>query len=114
MDAAQLADLLLFRSWWSYGPGPPTGVETGLHAFNLFEGAVWFALAALVLRRALRHRRLGVELGYAMAFFTFGLTDFREAYGLPSWLIWVKLANLLTLVGLRRTVIRRFYPGGRW
>ena len=55
-------------------------------------------------------RRSPLEIGYALAFVTFGLTDFREAYALDSWLIWLKLVNLLVLLRFRGLVIRRFYP----
>jgi hypothetical protein len=44
-----------------------------------------------------------------LTFFTFGLTDFREAYALESWLIWLKAANLLVLLWLRSFVISRYY-----
>ena len=72
---------------------------------------VWAAFPALVLfRRRKGEGRSGLELWYALAFSTFGLTDFREAYALTSWLIWVKLANLIALARLRAVVIRRFYP----
>jgi hypothetical protein len=50
---------------------------------------------------------------YSLAFFSFGLTDFREAYVLESWLVWVKLANLIALVVLRSIVIRRYYPDSK-
>ena len=62
---------------------------------------------------SLRHRRSRLELAYALAFLTFGLTDLREAFALQSWLIWVKLMNLLVLFGLRRIVIQRYYPTSR-
>jgi hypothetical protein len=71
---------------------------------------VWVVLACLVLARHLRHRHSRLEWAYAVAFFTFGLTDFYEAYTLTSWLIWLKLANLILLAWLRATVIRTFYP----
>jgi hypothetical protein len=45
-----------------------------------------------------------------MAFFVFGLTDFREAYVLESWLVWAKLANLIALAALRSIVMKRHYP----
>jgi hypothetical protein len=32
---------------------------------------------------------------------------------LTSWLIWLKLGNLLALLWLRATVIRRFYPASK-
>ena len=108
-----MADALLFRTWWSYAPNNPSWVETTLHAFNLFEGAAWVILSGLVIRRFLHHRQSAIEVAYSLAFFTFGLTDFREAYGLQSWLIWVKAANLLILLWLRSTVIKRFYPRSR-
>jgi hypothetical protein len=41
------------------------------------------------------------------------LTDFREAYVLQSWLVWVKLANLVALIRLRAMAIRRWHPGSR-
>lgn len=104
-------DLLLFRVWWRYDPGDTPSVYIPYHAFNLFEGCAWIVFAVLVLRRCLRHARSRLELAYAVAFFTFGLTDFREAYVLSSWLVWVKLANLIVLLKLRFEVIRRFYPG---
>ena len=48
-----------------------------------------------------------------LAFFTFGLTDFREAYVLESWLVWVKLLNLVLLIWLRSIAVRRWYPESR-
>ena len=46
-----------------------------------------------------------------MAFLTFGITDVREAWVQQSWLIWLKLLNLIILLSIRRVVIRRYYPG---
>lgn len=106
-------ELLIHRRWWTYSPKTATSIEHATHTFNLFEGAAWTAFAALVLARYARHRRSRVELVYALAFFTFGLTDFREAYALDSWLIAVKLVNLIALFALRRHVIRTCYPGRR-
>jgi hypothetical protein len=111
MDSTQLADYLWFRTWWTYRSGSlASWVESPYHAFNLFEGTAWVVFAGLVLRRSLKHRRPAIEAAYALAFFTFGLTDFREAYALQSWLIWVKAANLLVLLWLRSRVIARYYP----
>lgn len=110
MDLKTLADLLFFRRWWTYRSGNPAWFEVPYHAFNLFEGGAWVVLSGLVLRRYLKRRRSAVEVLYALAFFTFGLTDFREAYALDSWLIWLKGANLLVLLGLRSFVIGRYYP----
>ena len=107
-------DALLFRHrWWTYSPRSATWVERATHGFNLFEGCAWTAFAALVLARWARHRRSRVEPVYALAFLTFGLTDFREAYALDSWLIAAKLVNLIVLYALRRYVVRNCYPESR-
>ena len=106
----RLVDYLIFRTWWSYPTGNRSWFESPYHAFNLFEGAVWVIFAGLVLRRFLSHRRSSLEVAYALAFFTFGLTDFREAYALQSWLVWLKGANLLMLFWLRHLVMSRYYP----
>ncbi len=113
MDLSRVADYLWFRTWWTYRSGSLSWVESPYHAFNLFEGTVWVVLAGLVLRRSLRNHRSAIEAAYALAFFTFGLTDFREAYALQSWLIWVKAANLVALLWLRSRVIARYYPGSK-
>ncbi len=109
-DRPMLLDILWKRTWWQYGPGDRSGFSTAYLAFNLAEGASWLVFAALVLHRRRQGRRSALELWYALAFFTFGLTDFREAYALTSWLIWLKLANLIVLARLRAEVIRRSYP----
>jgi hypothetical protein len=109
MNAKQFFDLLLIRTWWTYGSGNPDWFEIPYHFFNLLEGTIWMILSGLVLARYIRYRHSAIEVVYSAAFFTFGLTDFREAYALQSWLIWLKLANLLLLVKLRSTVIRRYY-----
>lgn len=114
MDRRTLADLLWFRAWWTYHRrGQVDWVEVPYHAFNLAEGAAWLTLAALVLRRYLRRRRSALEVAYALAFATFGATDLVEAYALTSWLLWLKLANLLILARLRAVVIARHYPESR-
>jgi len=101
---------LFLRTWWTYQPASSDWIETPYHAFNLFEGTVWVLIAALVLARFLRLRHSSVEVVYALAFLTFGLSDFREAYSLTSWLIWLKAANLALLLWLRSLVITRYYP----
>jgi hypothetical protein len=103
-------DGLLFRTWWTYTSGRASWIEVCYHGFNLFEGTAWLILSGLALRRFLRYRRSRVEVAYALAFFTFGLTDFREAYALDSWLIWLKAANLVVLIRLRSLVMSRHYP----
>ena len=105
-----ILDLLWSRTWWRYRPGDLSEFSAPLHFFNLFEGTVWVVFSALVLVRRRRSGRSSLELWYALAFFTFGLTDFREAYALTSWLIWVKIVNLIVLARLRAVVIRKFYP----
>ena len=70
-------------------------------------------LAVLVIGRFFRFRKSFIEILYALAFLTFGLTDVREAYSLDSWLIWFKLANLVVLFRLRASVMRNLYPESR-
>jgi hypothetical protein len=106
-------DGLLFRTWWTYPSGRASWIEVAYHGFNLFEGAAWLILSGLVLSRFLKYRRSTWEVAYALAFFTFGLTDFREAYALDSWLIWLKAANLLVLIRLRSLVMSRHYRGSK-
>jgi hypothetical protein len=113
VNASGWLDLLFLRAWWRYRPDETPWVSVPYHAFNLFEGTAWLVLSILVLGRYLKGRRSGIEVAYSLAFFTFGLTDFREAYALDSWLIWVKLINLIVLFRLRTVVIRRFYPGSK-
>lgn len=110
MDWNRIADVLVFRTWWTYRSENTPWIEIPYHAFNLFEGTAWIVLSGLVLRRFFRYRRSSVEVAYALAFFTFGLTDFREAYALQSWLIWLKAMNLMVLLRLRARVIGRYYP----
>ncbi len=106
-------DLLLLRRWWQYHPKTSSWVEFVYHNFNLFEGVVWFLMAGLVARRYQAHRHSWVEGIYALTFLTFGLTDFREAVALDSWLIWLKLVNLIMLMKIRAWVIRKYYPTSR-
>jgi hypothetical protein len=113
VSARRVVDFLLFKSWWTYRSGNPDWFDLPYHSFNLFEGVVWVALSILVLRRYLQHRHSAIEVAYALAFFTFGLTDFCEAYALQSWLIWIKGINLLILIRLRSIVIKRYYPTSR-
>lgn len=80
---------------------------------NLIEGTVWLVFALLVLWRCAKHRHSIIELAYAATFATFGLSDFREAYSLQTWLILCKGVNLVALIWLRAVVIRRYYPTSR-
>ena len=109
MTIADVIDFLLTREWWRYDPAADW-YASPYHWINLVEGAAWLIFAALVLTRYARHRHSPIELAYAGAFLTFGVTDFREAYVVHSWLILVKGANLALLLYLRWVVIRRYYP----
>lgn len=103
---------LTTRVWWAYDPQADWYAQP-YHWINLVEGCAWLLLAALVLRRWSRGARSHVELLYALAFVTFGLSDFREAYVVESWLILFKGVNLAALLVLRWIVIRRYYPASR-
>lgn len=108
-----LIDWLWNHTWWSFAES-----ENPLHAWvyrgiNLIEGLFWLGFAvAVMIRRAkqAKTKRSSIELLYALAFFTFGLTDFREAVALQSWLIWLKIANLILLWKLRQRVMKSLYP----
>jgi hypothetical protein len=113
MSLRDAADLLWFRVWWKYPQSSDPWFSIPYHAFNLFEGACWVVIAGLIFRRYLIFRHSSLEIVYALAFFTFGLTDLREAYALQSWLVWVKPLNLVALIRLRVLVIRRWYPGSK-
>jgi len=103
----------LLKSWWVFNPADPSYFSWAYRWMNLLEGTAWCVLAVLVLWRFAKHRRSRLELLYAAAFATFGLSDFREAYNLQTWLILAKGANLIALLWLRAQVIGRFYPGSR-
>jgi hypothetical protein len=110
---ADVVDILWTRTWWSWQRDWALPGSVPYHVFNLFEGTAWVVFCGLVLWRRARGRRTALELWYALAFFSFGLTDFREAFYQQSWLIWVKVVNLLVLFYLRRRVIQTLYPGSR-
>ena len=111
MTLPAIADYLWWHTWWTYRrPNGVSWVEVPYHAFNLIEGTIWILLAGLVAGRYLRRRHSRWELAYALAFFTFGGTDFLEAQALTSWLLWLKGVNLVVLLRLRSIVLRRFYP----
>ena len=101
---------LLARSWWRYAAGEPSPFSTGYHWLNVAEGIAWCVIAGLVLRRYFKERKSSLEIAYAAAFLTFGLSDFVEAHLLTTWLILAKGANLIALFLLRRIILRRYYP----
>jgi hypothetical protein len=97
---------------WVYDP---TG-DLSVHIYswvNRIEGVFWLAFAGLVLARFLRHRRSALELAYALAFLTFGLSDFVEAFIVQPWLILFKGINFAAIIVLRWIVIGRYYPESR-
>lgn len=107
---SDILDILWTRTWWSYTRDIDLPYSAAYHTFNLLEGAAWIVFCGLVLLRRYRLKRSTLELWYAFAFFTFGLTDFREAYYQQSWLIWLKATNLAALLYLRNRVIKIHYP----
>jgi hypothetical protein len=109
---SDVLDFLFTRTWWVYQPHEDWYTEP-YHWFNILEGAVWLVFAALVLRRYLQHRSSRLEICYALAFAAFGLSDFREAYVVQSWLILGKGAVLASILWLRWIIITRYYPGSR-
>ncbi|HEY3965743.1 MAG TPA: hypothetical protein VGM05_14390 [Planctomycetaceae bacterium] len=106
----RILEFLFTETWWRYDPLEQSAHSIFTHWFNLFEGVAWCVFAVLVLRRYWKFRRSSIEIVYAAAFLLFGLTDFREAFCVQSWLLWIKLVILVALFCLRRVVMRRFYP----
>lgn len=104
---------LLNRSWWSYSATEPWGFGQGYHWFNVAEGLAWCVVAVLAMRRFLAYRKSRLEIVYALAFVTFGLSDFIEAHRLTTWLIFLKGVNLLLLFILRSYLLRRYYPNSK-
>lgn len=110
MSLLTLIEFLFWHTWWRWEPLDRSPFSIYYHWFNLAEGTVWVALAIYVLARYLRRRKSVLELCYAAAFLTFGVSDFVEAHALTSWLLWLKLVNLIALFRLGWIVERRFYP----
>jgi hypothetical protein len=108
-----LLDGLFTRTWWRYATDDGGWFGPVYHWFNIVEGCFWVVFAVLVLRRYARHRKSRAEIGYAIAFAVFAATDFREAWVQSSPLIWFKLANLIVLLWLRRSIMARFHPDAK-
>jgi len=108
--------LLWTETWWTWNRPPRDPLlfhDFACHYFNLCEATVWFVIAALVLKRWWTFRRSFLEVGYAIAFLLFGISDVIEAWNLTSWLLWWKAINLVALFQFRRTIIGRYYPDRR-
>lgn len=103
----------LTNSLWRYSVVQPSTFSVAYHWFNLGEGLAWCLIALLVLRRFMKTRRSSLEVVYAIAFVTFGVSDFVEAYALTVWLILAKGVNLLAILSLRRFILRHYYPEAR-
>jgi hypothetical protein len=103
----------LTHVWWSHATQGHLAFSSWYRGMNLVEGTVWIVIAALIVARYLRNRHSALELVYASAFLTFGLSDFREAVALETWLILLKGVNLVALLCLRRVILSRYYPDSR-
>lgn len=106
-------DILFLRVWWDYRTAADPLFADIYHYGNLLEGSAWLAMGVMVFVRYLRQRRSWIEIAYAAAFVAFGLSDFREAYRLESWLVLAKGINLVTLLCLRRRIVTDYYPSAR-
>lgn len=99
--------------WWRYDGAFGDWFTHLYHWFNLLEGCVWLVVAGLILWRFRNHRQSRQEVVYAAAFLTFGLTDFQESLEQSSWLIAIKLVNLIVLYFLRKRIMSKYYPSAR-
>ena len=110
---AEALRVLFTRVWWTWDARDEQWFSIAYHWFNIVEGVAWAVLAGLVFGRFLKHRGSVLEIGYSFAFLTFAFTDFREAWEQSSWLIWLKVVNLVVLLWIRGVVMRRWYPEAR-
>jgi hypothetical protein len=111
---SETLEIIFSRTWWQYTPEDGQRFTVIYHWFNIAEGCAWAVCSGLVLRRSLTHRKSRSEILYAIAFLTFAITDFAEAWAQTSWLIWLKLLNLIVLFQLRRMIMSRYYPAAKF
>ena len=109
----KIIDTLFTQTWWKWNPSDGQWFSLIYHWFNILEGIAWIVFAALVFQRYSKHRKSLIELAYSATFLAFAATDFREAWEQSSWLIWLKLVNLIALLWLRRVVMQRCYPNAK-
>jgi len=107
---APLVPEILTRPWWTWNAETAGVWDSVYRGFNLSEAAVWFLLAALVLRRWIRFRQSPLEGLYAAAFAIFGVTDLLEASQQSAALVAVKGIVLAAVLILRGIVRSRWYP----
>ena len=110
---SSMNESIFARTWWTYDSAADDWFTHLYHWFNLLEGCIWLGIAILVMVRFLRHRRTSLEVVYALAFCAFALTDFREAWEQSTWLIGIKLLNLILLFRLRQWTMSKHYPAAR-
>ena len=106
-------DILFTHTWWQYNVHSVDLFDTIYHWFNILEGCAWILFALLVLIRFLKNCCSTLELWYCFSFFSFAMTDFYEAFAQTSWLIWLKLINLILLLMIRRKVMTKHYPAAK-
>lgn len=110
---SQAMEFIFTHIWWTWNPNDQHWFSRVYHWFNLLEGLTWLVFSVLVIKRFLKHFHSNVEIAYSIAFLTFAATDFREAWEQSSWLIWLKVINLVMLVLLRRRVMQKWYLTSR-
>ena len=109
----QIIDTLFTQTWWKWNPSDGQWFSLIYHWFNILEGIAWIVFAALVFQRYSKHRKSLIELAYSATVLAFAAPEFREAGEQSSWLIWLKLVNLIALLWLRRVVMQRCYPNAK-
>jgi len=108
-----MIEIIFTRVWWKYDSASADWFTHLYHWFNFLEGCIWLVIAALIAWRFLKHRQTAFEVAYSLAFLTFAVTDFQESFEQSSWLIWLKIGNLIALFLLRRRVMLKHYPAAR-
>ncbi|MCA8995922.1 MAG: hypothetical protein KDA80_03025 [Planctomycetaceae bacterium] len=107
MPGIDLIAFLWSETWWRFDRQQAGFWGWLYHGFNIFEGTVWCVFAALVLKRWRQRHRAKWEPWYALTFFLFGLTDFREAYVQSAPLVLAKGVILALLLWQRHLIVRR-------
>ncbi len=107
---SEFLNALWSEPWWVFDPETAGFWGHLYRGFNLFEGTIWLVLAVIVFRRYLQRGQSEWEIAYALAFFLFGLTDFREAAVESAPLVLVKGIILILLLRLRQFVLKSCHP----
>jgi hypothetical protein len=104
----------MFTELWRYSASDPSPYQPIYRTINAVEACFWFGFCIAVCIRYARHRKSILEIGYAIAFLLFGLSDVAEMFVVTPALIAAKAVVLVVLLLLRYILIKWYYIGSRW